>query len=338
MANRLAHETSPYLLQHADNPVDWYPWGEEALRLARERGQADPALDRLLRLPLVPRHGARELRGPRHRRADERALRQHQGRSRGAAGPRSLYMNAVQVMTGHGGWPMTVFLTPEGKPFYGGTYFPPPTAARWPASRRILRGVAEAYRDRASRHRRQRRAASPSTARRTSAPVPASDGAGRRRAGRSRPRAGRPVRPGQRRLRRRAEVPSADGAGIPAAAARAHWARHGALEMAELTLDKMARGGIYDQLGGGFHRYAVDASGWCRTSRRCSTTTPNSPTSTPLAWQLTGKPFYRPIAEETLDYVAARDDRSPDGGFYSTQDADSEGARGQVLRLDAGRA
>jgi hypothetical protein len=115
--NRLAAESSPYLLQHAHNPVDWFPWGPEALARPAETRPADPAQRRLLRLPLVPRHGAGELRGPTIA-LHERALRQHQGRPRGAPRPRrALHAGRPVHDGGHGGWPMTVFLTPEGEPF-----------------------------------------------------------------------------------------------------------------------------------------------------------------------------------------------------------------------------
>ena len=147
--NRLAGETSPYLLQHADNPVDWYPWGEEAFAKARARGPADPPLDRLLGVPLVPRHGARVLRG---RRRSPRLMNEHFVNIKVDREERpdvdALYMDAVVAMTGHGGWPMTVFLTPEGEPFYGGTYFPPEPRHGHAGFAQVLQAVAEAYKTR----------------------------------------------------------------------------------------------------------------------------------------------------------------------------------------------
>ena len=175
--NHLAAETSPYLLQHADNPVDWYPWAPEALAKARAERQADPAVDRLFGLPLVPRDGARIVRGPRDRGADERAVREHQGRSRGAPRPRPhLPDRAPGAEPGGGGWPLTMFLAPQTqRPFFGGTYFPHEPRYGMPAFRACWSAWREFYTTRARRTagaRRQagRRCSASCCRRRTAAP------------------------------------------------------------------------------------------------------------------------------------------------------------------------
>ena len=152
--NRLADETSPYLRQHRDNPVDWYPWGDEAFAAARERNVPDPALGRLLGLPLVPRDGARVLRGRRGRRGDERSC-SSTSRSTARNDPTSTRSTwtPCRRMTGRGGWPMTVFLSPTAQPFYGGTYFPKPTVPA--ADRRDRRRVAQPPRRRRAERRRR---------------------------------------------------------------------------------------------------------------------------------------------------------------------------------------
>ena len=173
--NRLAHETSPYLLQHKDNPVDWYPWGEEALERARARGQAAARLDRLLGLPLVPRDGARVVRGRRGRGGDERAFVCVKVDREERPDVDAIYMDAVQAMTGHGGWPLNAFLTPDGVPFYAGTYFPPEPRHNMPSWRMVLEGVGARV-DRAARRDRRHVAAD----RRAPAGVRGAAGAGRR--------------------------------------------------------------------------------------------------------------------------------------------------------------
>ena len=158
--NRLIHETSPYLRQHAHNPVDWYPWGEEALATRAAREQADPPQRRLLRLSLVPRHGARVVRG---RSASARLMNEHFVSIKVDREERPdvdhIYMNAVQMLTGRGGWPMTVFLTPDGKPFYGGTYFPPEDRHGMPGFPRVLLGDRPGVSRQARRGAEDRRAA-----------------------------------------------------------------------------------------------------------------------------------------------------------------------------------
>ena len=160
MPNRLASETSPYLLQHAENPVDWYPWGDGGVRARPRGGQAGPRLDRLRRLPLVPRHGARVLRGP----ATSRALMNaHFVCVKVDREERpdvdAIYMDAVQAMTGQGGWPLNAFLTPDGVPFFGRHLLPAARRARaCRRGREVLAGAARRVGDAARRRSTRRRA------------------------------------------------------------------------------------------------------------------------------------------------------------------------------------
>ena len=241
----------------------------------------------LRRLPLVPRDGARVVRG----RGDRGAVNAHLVAVKVDREERpdvdAVYMTATQAMTGQGGWPMTVFMTPDGEPFFCGTYFPAgPLPAAGPDGRA---GLAH-QRDGVDRQARQVAAALAENAGRPPArwrwpgerpdraaetvPVPRGRGAAAARRWTGDYDAGR------RRIRRRAEVPAVDGPGVPAPPPSSEPGTWPALAMAEATCEAMARGGMYDQLGGGFARYSVDAGGPCRTSRRCSTTTRCSPVST----------------------------------------------------------
>jgi len=277
MPNRLIHETSPYLRQHAENPVDWYPWGEEALEKARREDKPiflsigyaachwchvmahesfeDPETAAILNQHFVP------VKVDREERPDLDAI----------------YIQAVQMLTGSAGWPLSVFLTPDGRPFFGGTYFPPVPRYGMPAFRDVLLAVAGAWRDRrteilegsaqiADAIRRQmaayplREDLDPATleeaVRRLQAEFdPVHGGWG------GAPRFPQPMAL-EFLLRRHV-------AGDPRA-----------LPVVVQTLEAMARGGLYDQLGGGFHRYSVDDRWLVPTLRKCSTTTPNWPAST----------------------------------------------------------
>ena len=260
MADRLRNATSPYLLQHADNPVDWWPWGDEAFAAARERDVPGPALGRVLGLPLVPRDGARVVRG----RPTAALMNEHFVAIKVDREERpdvdAVYMTATQAMTGQGGWPMTVFMTPDREPFYCGTYFPREQFQR------PVRAVADTWqRDRGAVTGQAKRIAAALAEQMSAAPAcarPRSGGAGPGRdaalAG-----AGGQLRPAARRVRRRAQVPAVDGAGVPAPPARAGgwpgW--RPALRHGRGHPEAMARGGMYDQLAGGFARYSVDA-GW----------------------------------------------------------------------------
>ncbi|HEX5418035.1 MAG TPA: thioredoxin domain-containing protein, partial [Chloroflexota bacterium] len=325
-SNRLIHETSPYLRQHAHNPVDWYPWGDEAIQKARAEkkpillsiGYAachwchvmeresfeDPQTAQVMNRFFVP------IKVDREERPDLD----------------SIYMEIVQAMTGSGGWPMTVFLTPDLVPFYAGTYFPPVDRHGLPSFQRVMLSLADAWTNR------------PADLAQTVDQV--RDFLG-----------GRKIRPapdavlGTEILDRAAAQVQASFDSVNGGFGRApkfpqpmilefllrQYHRTGdttALTVAQRTLQRMARGGMYDQVGGGFHRYAVDAVWLVPHFEKMLYDNAQLAAVYLDAYQVTGNRFYRRIAEETLDYVQ-REMTSPEGGFYSSQDADSEGEEGK---------
>jgi len=326
MPNRLADETSPYLLQHRNNPVDWYPWGPEALE--RSRREDRPIL---LSVGYSACHWCHVMEHESFEDPETAALmNEHFVNVKVDREERpdidSIYMNAVQQMTGHGGWPMTVFLTPEGVPFYGGTYYPPEPRHGLPSFRQVLLGIAEAYRDRREDVDRSaeelRNALQQSMAMRsrpsgldTSVLDRAFHAIAARFDARSGGMGGAPKFPQPMILEFMLR----------------HWKRTGspeALRMVEHTARQMARGGMYDQLGGGFHRYSVDAHWLVPHFEKMLYDNALLSRLYLYAYQATGDAEFLRIVEEILHYVQ-REMRSPEGAFYSTQDADSEGEEGK---------
>jgi uncharacterized protein len=323
--NRLAAETSPYLLQHAENPVDWYPWGDEALTRARQEDK--PILVSVgysaCHWCHVMEHESFEneeiaatmndlfinIKVDREERPDLD----------------SLYMSAVQSMTGHGGWPLNVFLTPDGTPFYGGTYFPPEDRMGMPGFPKVLEAVASAFterREEVEENAQQIRG----LLQRAMKELPKPDDL-----------TSELLAEAAEQLSRSFDARNGGFGGAP------KFPQPAAIEfllrqdkrgggkreavMVQRTLDRMASGGIYDQIGGGFHRYAVDAIWLVPHFEKMLYDNAQLASVYLAGYQAYGDDRYRHVAEETLDFVA-RELTDPNGGFYATLDADTAGHEG----------
>jgi uncharacterized protein len=327
VANRLANETSPYLLQHKDNPVDWYPWGEEALKRAREEDKPI-----LLSVGYSACHWCHVMERESFE-DDEtaRMMNEHFVNIKVDREERpdidSIYMAAVQAITRHGGWPMTVFLTPDGAPFYGGTYFPPIPSRGMPSFQQLLLSVVDAFENRREEILESAESVRGYLQASTAAVMPKAESSG---TGLLDSAAGVLLSQLDRRFGGFGGAPKFPQAMNLEVLLRHHH-RTGeisALDGVELTCRQMANGGIYDQLGGGFSRYSVD--GYWLVPHFEKMLYDNALLSRLYleTYQATGDAFYRRIAEETLDYVL-RDMTSEEGGFYSAEDADSEGEEGK---------
>jgi uncharacterized protein YyaL (SSP411 family) len=314
--NRLAEETSPYLLQHADNPVDWYAWGEEALTRAREEDKPI-----LLSIGYAACHWCHVME---HESFEDETtavvMNEHFVSVKVDREERpdldSVYMDAVVSLTGHGGWPMTVFLTPEGKPFFGGTYFPPEPRHGLPSFKQLLTAVADAWRERRAEIERD---AGSITEQLRHAAEPSRE-----------PLASSLLADAERGLRR-AFDPVWGGFGnapkFPPASALEFMLRRGEHDAVTKTLDSMALGGMYDLVGGGFHRYSVDREWLIPHFEKMLC---DNALLVPVylhAWVVTGEPRYREVVERTAEYLL-RELRLPEGGFASAQDADTDGVEG----------